>query len=110
MTFCRKIYDTLSNTTDPSAQVEVAALGFSVQCGEVPPNNYTIDIGSISGGFHIAVSANMGGRTVGLYLSPLPSALHLAIFSHRCITGVSGNISFDFQNETLRAYFTEFEM
>jgi hypothetical protein len=74
MAYCRKIYNTLSNITDPLAQVEVDALGFSVECGEVPPNNYTINIGSISGGFRIAVSANMGGRTVGLCLSPMSSA------------------------------------
>ena len=77
MSYRRKIYNTLSNTTDPLAVVEVDALGFNVECGEVPSNNYTIKIGSISDGISIVVSANMGGRAIGLCLPHCP--LRLAI-------------------------------
>jgi hypothetical protein len=71
MLICRKIYDTLSDTTDTSVTVDVDALDFNVECGEVPSQNYTIDIGSVSGGVSLAVSVNTGGLAVGLCLSAL---------------------------------------
>jgi hypothetical protein len=74
MRFHRKVYNTLTNVTDPLAQVEVDALAFSVQCGEVPEKNYTINMKSIFGGFHVAVTADVEGRTLGFYFSPLAFA------------------------------------
>jgi hypothetical protein len=67
MLLCRTIYNTLSDTADPLANVKVDALGFGVQCGEVPSNNYTINVGSpFSNTINITVSVNTGGPTVGL--------------------------------------------
>jgi hypothetical protein len=51
--FSRKIYDTLANRIDASAQVEVRAVTLGVQCGEVLPDYYTIYVGQVEleGGF-----------------------------------------------------------
>jgi hypothetical protein len=68
--YYREIYNTLSRADDPLAYAEVDALGFSVQCGEVAPDDYMIRLSLISGGFRLALSVNAEGRTVGLCIHP----------------------------------------
>jgi hypothetical protein len=59
------IYDTLVEPLPLAARTDVAAVRFSVTCGEVPQQNWTVISNPVDEGLDLSISAHFNGRNLG---------------------------------------------